>query len=71
VGFVVKSQTDDFLYRSNAKEFWALTAIVLGFGCRRERDLAQGGARGEALSGGAAPVAAPPPDLLPTRRETA
>ena len=26
VGFVVKNLTDDFLFRSNAKEFWALLA---------------------------------------------
>ncbi|HEX7327486.1 MAG TPA: O-antigen ligase family protein [Casimicrobiaceae bacterium] len=61
VGFVVKSQTDDFLYRSNAKEFWALSAILLGFGCRRERD----------LSAGAAPVAAPSPTPPRTRPESA
>jgi O-antigen ligase len=35
-GFVVKNLTDDFLFRSNAKEFWALLAIVVGFGARIE-----------------------------------
>jgi O-antigen ligase len=40
VGFIVKNLTDDFLVRSNAKEFWALSAAVLGFGLRRERGLA-------------------------------
>ena len=29
-GFVVKNLTDDFLFRSNAKEFWALLAILVG-----------------------------------------
>jgi O-antigen ligase len=36
VGFVVKNLTDDFLFRSNAKEFWALLAILVGFGTRIE-----------------------------------
>lgn len=34
-GFVVKNLTDDFLFRSNGKEFWALNAALLGFGVRR------------------------------------
>ena len=33
-GFVVKNLTDDFLFRSNAKEFWAMIAILLGLGTR-------------------------------------
>ena len=33
-GFVVKNLTDDFLFRSNAKELWALLAIVTGVGTR-------------------------------------
>jgi O-antigen ligase len=37
VGFVVKNLTDDFLVRSNAKEFWALCAMLLGYGVRLER----------------------------------
>ena len=36
-GFVVKNLTDDFLFRSNAKEFWALLAMLVGFGTRLER----------------------------------
>ena len=35
-GFVVKNMTDDFLFRSNAKEFWALLALLVGFGTRLE-----------------------------------
>lgn len=35
-GFIAKNMTDDFLFRSNAKEWWALLAIVMGFGARRE-----------------------------------
>jgi len=35
-GFVVKNLTDDFFIRSNAKEFWALAAMLLGFGGRLE-----------------------------------
>jgi O-antigen ligase len=35
VGFLVKNLTDDFLFRSNGKEFWALNAAVLGLGMRR------------------------------------
>jgi O-antigen ligase len=38
VGFVVKNLTDDFLFRSNGKEFWALCALVLGLGMRRSRN---------------------------------
>jgi O-antigen ligase len=37
VGFVVKNLSDDFLIESNAKEFWALSAMLLGFGCAQER----------------------------------
>ncbi len=33
-GFVVKNLTDDFLFRSNAKELWSLLAIITGFGTR-------------------------------------
>lgn len=33
-GFVVKNLTDDFLFRSNAKEFWAVIAILVGLGTR-------------------------------------
>jgi O-antigen ligase len=33
-GFVVKNLTDDFLFRSNAKEFWAMLAILVGLGTR-------------------------------------
>ena len=36
-GFVVKNLTDDFLIRSNSKEFWAINAALLGLGVRRER----------------------------------
>jgi hypothetical protein len=41
-GFVAKNMTDDFLFRSNAKELWAMTAFLLGYGMRRERILAAG-----------------------------
>jgi O-antigen ligase len=46
-GFVVKNMTDDFLFRSNAREFWGLCAVLLGYGVRRER-LAQPIATGAA-----------------------
>jgi O-antigen ligase len=36
-GFVIKNLTDDFLFRTNAKEFWALLALLIGFGTRLER----------------------------------
>ena len=32
---MIKNLTDDFLFRSNAKEFWALSAMLLGYGMRR------------------------------------
>jgi O-antigen ligase len=41
-GFLIKDLTDDFLFRSNAKEFWALAAMLVGYGTRRERALAAG-----------------------------
>jgi O-antigen ligase len=41
-GFIAKDLTDDFLFRSNAKELWAMTAFLLGYGMRRERILAAG-----------------------------
>jgi O-antigen ligase len=43
-GFIAKDITDDFLFRSNAKELWATTAMLLGYGVRRERALASGDA---------------------------
>jgi hypothetical protein len=30
----VKNLTDDFLFRSNAKEFWAMISILVGLGAR-------------------------------------
>jgi O-antigen ligase len=54
-GFLAKNLTDDFLFRSNAKEFWALSAMLLGFGVRRER------AVDAAVSAGAAPAEAAGP----------
>jgi O-antigen ligase len=41
-GFIAKDITDDFLFRSNAKELWAMTAMLLGYGMRRERTLVAG-----------------------------
>jgi len=38
-GFIAKNMTDDFLFRSNAKEWWSLLAIAMGFGARREAAL--------------------------------
>ena len=40
VGFIVKNLTDDFLFRSNAREFWATLGMLLGVGVRRSRDSA-------------------------------
>jgi hypothetical protein len=42
-GFVAKNLTDDFLFRSNAKEFWGLLALLIGFGARLERGLQPNG----------------------------
>jgi O-antigen ligase len=41
-GFVIKNFTDDFLFRSNAKEFWAMLAILVGLGTRLSANPAQG-----------------------------
>lgn len=35
--FVTKSMTDDFLIRPTSKEFWALNALLVGYGMRRLR----------------------------------
>jgi len=35
--FLVKNVTDDFLVRPNSKEFWALNAMLVGWGIRRGR----------------------------------
>jgi O-antigen ligase len=51
-GFVAKDLTDDFLFRSNAKELWAMTSFLLGYGMRRERALA---AAGQALAASSVP----------------
>ncbi|MFO1322670.1 MAG: O-antigen ligase family protein [Burkholderiales bacterium] len=37
VAFVVKGLTDDFMIRPTSKEFWALNALLVGYGIRRER----------------------------------
>src|SRR6266542_2641877 len=34
-GFVIKNMTDDFLYRSGAREFFALNALLIGWAVRR------------------------------------
>lgn len=60
-GFLAKNQTDDFLFRSNAKELWALTALLLGYGTRREQALNAVVVRATAL----------PPAPAPRRRESA
>ena len=36
-GFLVKNLTDDFLFRANAKHFFALNALLIGWGMRRMR----------------------------------
>jgi O-antigen ligase len=35
--FVVKNLTDDFMVRPTSKEFWALNALLIGYGIRRAR----------------------------------
>ena len=83
-GFIAKDLTDDFLFRSNAKELWAMTAFLLGYGMRRERILAAGevptlaqtpvaNAPGRAsahpmISAGAGPATGAPPS--PPRRQS-
>ncbi len=36
-GFVLKNLTDDFLFRANAKQFFAFNALLIGWGTRLER----------------------------------
>lgn len=81
--FVLKNLTDDFLFRSNAKEFWALAAMVLGFGMRRERDVAGDRGRPAGVTAPApicpiaadahamAPAAAPPRSARPAEARPA
>ena len=64
-GFVGKNLTDDFLFRSNAKEFWALSAMLVGYGTRRARMLAAGEMPTEASPAAHAP--ADPARAAPTR----
>jgi O-antigen ligase len=59
-GFVAKNMTDDFLFRSNAKEWWALLATLVGFGARLEARGGQGSAARGGL-GSANGAAAPGP----------
>ena len=58
-GFVAKDLTDDFLFRSNAKELWAMSSFLLGYGMRRERVLVSD------PNAAAARAAATPPHLPP------
>ena len=64
-GFVMKNLTDDFLFHLNAKHFFALNALLVGWGVRREREILAARARDDqrlrgARSGsGAASVSAP------------
>jgi O-antigen ligase len=37
--FLTKNLTDDFMIRPTSKEFWALSALLIGYGIRRERQL--------------------------------
>jgi O-antigen ligase len=70
-GFVVKDLTDDFLFRSNAKELWAMSSFLLGYGMRRERTLAEA-ERALALSAASFDVsaaAAPATGRSPSRRQ--
>ena len=41
--FVVKNMTDDFMIRPTSKEFWALNALLVGWGMRRMRGPAASG----------------------------
>ena len=84
-GFIARNITDDFLFRSNAKELWAMTAFLLGYGTRREQILAVGdvptqGGRSQheptlpasrTLNAGAAPAAAAPPSPPHRQSESA
>jgi len=38
--FLTKNLTDDFMIRPTSKEFWALSALLVGYGIRRERSAA-------------------------------
>jgi hypothetical protein len=35
--FITKNLTDDFMMRPTSKEFWAMSALLIGYGIRRER----------------------------------
>ena len=38
IAFVAKNLTDDFMIRPTSKEFWAINALLVGYGIRRVRD---------------------------------
>ncbi len=57
-GFVVKNFTDDFLFRNNARELWAMLGMLAGFGLAREREVG-------------APAAVPLPAVERLRAEAA
>jgi O-antigen ligase len=42
--FVVKNLTDDFMIRPTSKEFWAINALLVGYGIRRARMTSAGAA---------------------------
>jgi len=64
-GFVMKNLTDDFMFHLNAKHFFAINALLIGWGVRREHEMravAQDDdqrLRGARSGSGAASVAAP------------
>ena len=39
--FMIKNLTDDFFIRPTSKEFWALNAMLIGYGMRRQPRLVQ------------------------------
>ncbi|MEO8507521.1 MAG: O-antigen ligase family protein [Betaproteobacteria bacterium] len=45
--FVVKNVTDDFMIRPTSKEFWALNALLIGYGIRRVRIASPAAAAGK------------------------
>jgi O-antigen ligase len=59
LAFVVKNLTDDFMIRPTSREFWALNAVLIGFGIRRARRDAAPETLGLGTEAGLRDVAAP------------
>jgi len=69
VGFVVRNLTDDFLFRSNAKEFWLLHAALIGCAASLAQARRREAAHADAGRAGGEPSRRPVPATPTKERE--